>query len=277
MYTRYPKAWKEYVCPDAASLSKFWTEMPATAPYVRGRACLQRPDRNSRCIPMSLHGDGVQVTGLGKTWAKGCDAYSMSSLLSNTGGSGITNALLGLLPSDLLEHPAAVDDFFRRLRWSLNCLAEGTWPRSDHRGVDFPEGSVDRRRAGRPLASGFYAVILCVKGDLDFVSKSLKGPNASSAAPCALCECDMSDRPFWDLSPEAAWRRTTRDLQSPCPLFASDLTLQHLVPDWMHSKHLGTDAYAAGSVLAILTYVKMNLFRNYNSAVSVRFEMHRLF
>lgn len=32
-------------------------------------------------LPISLHGDGVSVTGVGKSWSRGVETYSWSSLL----------------------------------------------------------------------------------------------------------------------------------------------------------------------------------------------------
>ena len=50
-----------------------------------------------------LHGAGVSVTGLGKTWQKGIDAYSISSILT-FGDTGHYNQVLAMVPGEFKEH-----------------------------------------------------------------------------------------------------------------------------------------------------------------------------
>ena len=71
MAESYEKAFDMYVgVSDPQKLNSFWTAQLQGSPYLGGRPEL---------LPMALHGDGVSVTGLGKTWQKGIDAYSTPS------------------------------------------------------------------------------------------------------------------------------------------------------------------------------------------------------
>jgi hypothetical protein len=40
------------------------------------------PEWSANFLPLSLHGDGVPVTGVGKSWSKGVESYSWASSLS---------------------------------------------------------------------------------------------------------------------------------------------------------------------------------------------------
>ena len=210
-----------------------------------------------RSIPMALHADGVQVTGLGKTWSRGMEAWSVSSLLKQGGSSGLANAIFALLPQDFVEQNG--EELMRVLKWSLQAMMAGAWPRRDSRGRQWRQNTLAARVAGTPLAGGWKGVPLCIRGDLDFVLKGLRGANYNSNSPCSLCACNDGSIPWNDLRPSALWRRHHRVLRSPCPLFSDNfLHLGRLAPDWMHSKHLGTDAYLAGSVLTLLAYDMMS-------------------
>ena len=53
---------------------------------IQGHPVRNLPNFRRRAIPLSLHGDGVPVTGVGKSWGESMDIYSWNSLL----GSGST-------------------------------------------------------------------------------------------------------------------------------------------------------------------------------------------
>ena len=177
MAESYEKAFDMYVgVRDPQKLNSFWTAQLQGSPYLGGRPeLLQQIQQGSRPLPMALHGDGVSVTGLGKTWQKGIDAYSISSILT----FGDTDPCLsnlyvkrsGLYSSgSACTFPAAteaMDRFYRALKWSFEALATGRWPRSDYMGRRYPRGSWGAQRAGKRLAQKHTAVLFCCKGDLD--------------------------------------------------------------------------------------------------------------
>ena len=94
LYNHYPNAWRDRICPSMEKLNEFWSEMEG-CPQLRDHPITQLENYQSRAIPLSIHGDGVPVTGVGKTWGKSIDAFSWCSLL----GVGLTiecNFLFGL-------------------------------------------------------------------------------------------------------------------------------------------------------------------------------------
>ena len=255
MYADYRSAFERYVLPDRADLETFWARNQQS-PFTDNLAERPLPDQRHLSVPLAVHADGVQVTGLGKTWAKGLDAWSLASLLHKNEASGLVNLLVALIPYELAaENTACV---LKVLRWSLAALAKGRWPSRDADGQPWQPNSPNARRANTWLAAGYRGLAVCIKGDLDFILKGLDGPNYNSREPCSLCECNDTTIPWMDQRSRAAWRRHPRVWQSPSALFAEDaLHLGRICPDFMHSKHLGSDCYLLGSVFTILAYERM--------------------
>ena len=73
-------------------ISRFWTEVADTRRYANHPIRL-RSNHATKCIPIGIHGDGVQVVGVGRTWSKGIDAFSWSSLLA-LGPTAMINFLI---------------------------------------------------------------------------------------------------------------------------------------------------------------------------------------
>lgn len=103
-----------------------------------------------------------------------------------------------------------------------------------------------------------------IRGDLDWLASHHRLASVHSASPCSLCRCTKSDEvPWTDCSAQAAWRQScwrNSDwaLANPRPQAAFDgnrlpgAGIQAFVPDYMHTKHLGTDQYLVASVLMYL-------------------------
>ena len=160
------------------------------------------------------------------------------------------------------------DAFFSELSWSFNALLEGVWPSRDSKGNKFPAGSDAAQKSGLPLAEGYFACLWSLIGDLDYMCSILQLPDyASKKGPCAICKCTGGDAPsswkdcrknagwvnlFWKKSDWQAW-----DGKSTCKLFSHTVGLSNLnvCYDWMHCKHLGTDATQFGSILYLLIFV----------------------
>ncbi len=54
---------------------KLWQAMAANPTY-KNHPVAKRMIHQTLAIPIAVHGDGVQTSGCGKSWAKGCDVYS---------------------------------------------------------------------------------------------------------------------------------------------------------------------------------------------------------
>ena len=144
------------------------------------------------------------------------------------------------------------------LCWSFQQLASGMYSPVDVFGE--PTG-----RAGE-LAGGYRAVIVCIKGDLDYLNKNLRLNNWSAASPCSLCPANstrgdpmhclefrpavaqwMTER--WSSAEWAALRPDRHRL-----LRLPSIGIENVSYDYMHCKHLGTDKIVYGSALFLLSF-----------------------
>ena len=184
-----------------------------------------------------------------------------------------------------------MDSVWQILSWSFNCMQSGKWPRRDHLGhaclslhhacilpepklveledhamrlcflpARYPQGSLHRRRAGKPLAGNWVACITGLLGDLDYLSLFLRLPRWSSAkSPCALCKCTKRGNTTWrNWQQNADWIATcwkpaewrlSPDRSTSRIFECSGLTAVLVATDWMHAKYLGADQYFFASIM----------------------------
>ena len=153
--------------------------------------------------------------------------------------------------------------FWRLVRWSLESLWLGVWPDADAWGRPFQPDSVDGRRAGSPLAGGYYGVLWCIQGDLEWYHKELQLAHWRNAEPCFLCRANLTNMPWNVFDAGAPWRATTWQKEAWLEAHEDRHSLFDLpgvsiftvYPDWLHCKHLGVDQHLLGSVLWLLVYL----------------------
>ena len=251
---------------SADNVSRFWRDM-ALHPAFERHPLRMRADGLTRCVPISIHGDGVTISGIGKSWGKNVDVYSFTSCLS-FGTTVDTNFLIFFLyPKLVIEAPGLnlFTALSKKLAWSLYWLFVGTWPLRDEDGDEFVEGTLDWQRRGRPLAGGFYATVWLIKADLEHMAKVWGFPYATSRSPCGLCRVNCEERPWADPSRDAAWTTT---VWSAAEWVASHpdrnplwklpgVNIKMYVPDALHVLHLGAYMYFYGSILEYMTKFAM--------------------
>ncbi len=131
----------------------------------------------------------------------------------------------------------------------------------------WPPGSVDAARAGKPLAAGWSAALVGIQGDLEFEAKYLRLEHFGSLSPCPWCKANKSTLPWTEFRrpgpQQACWWATVWDDRptweaahpNRCKLLeVLEMSVCNVVPDWMHCKHLGCDAWTYGSVLHLLRH-----------------------
>ena len=265
LYNQYPNAWRDRICPSMEKLNEFWSEMEGS-PQLRDHPITQLENYQSRAIPLSIHGDGVPVTGVGKTWGKSLDVFSWCSLL----GVGLTiecNFFIWSIFQKLCCRATLFNTkarFWRILVWSLQILQTGLWPDFDWNGNRDPRG-------GTPLAgvvgSYFVGVLWVLRGDLDYLCKEMFLPNSSrNDHPCCFCPGNATRalNAFEFRHGQSAWRPRiyTKVAWAHSPfcqhlIFRATtlgVTVLSVAADWMHNKNLGTDQYFYGSVIFLLVY-----------------------
>lgn len=240
------------------NISKFWAAM-GNHPAMRVLPQAGRPDFTSKCVPLSIHSDGVPVSGIGRSWSRSATLFSWQSMLAK-GSTLDMNFLIFIVFTTLLVRvgeETAMTKFGRRLAWSLKWLAMGQWPTEDEHGTPLAGG-------GRQLAGGFYAVLWAVRGDLDEMSKTYGLNHASSTNPCCLCQASIrdEDKPWTDGRPDASWigsiwtpETWVASRPNRHPVFQlAGVSVANFVPDLMHTLHLGVYQWSFGSIMKLLTH-----------------------
>ena len=69
LYHCYPSEWKKRILPGVSLIRSFWRRVRGH-PLLDNHHALSRSSWQSLCIPISIHGDGVPVTGIAKSWSK---------------------------------------------------------------------------------------------------------------------------------------------------------------------------------------------------------------
>ena len=141
------------------------------------RALKNRGNFSQRAIPVFFHGDGVPLTGLGKTWGRSANVWNWGSLLAR----GTTQEVVLWIYScigDTMIQGKTLKKFYKIMRWSFSCLWNGVWPAADWDERPYSPNSPEGRRAGTPLVGTMvdhclFCVLWLLKGDLDFHQKDI--------------------------------------------------------------------------------------------------------
>ena len=255
MYHNMSHMWAECICPSKEVCRKFWNCVRGTPQFASHPVRLLGD--LSKCIPLRLHADGTPASGIGKSWGKLVDVFSLSSMLV-FGSSLVHNFLIWMVHQTLLcavRGHHTMETFWKKFTWSMDALAEGRWPT-----VDWMGKAIKCVRAGTWLMGGIRMYIWKCIGDLDMWCKTIELPNSNSNCPCALCPANATTHPWWHFYPSAAWIAAIYSAAEfmasgwgTCGLFnCPGVTIHSMAPDWMHVKHLGLDKVLLGSVIWIL-------------------------
>ena len=265
MYHHYKCEFMKRLCGGAVSnISNFWASQkkhPAYGPHpmhTHGRFDFRRFG-----IPLGLHGDGITVIGVGKKLQKHMDCLSWSSLLARASFAKHTSFVILFIFELMLLKSNGVDTndaIWGAVVWSLYWMYQGIWPDRDWTGRMYTAEDGWRYNIRlTPLAEGYFGVTWAVRADLDYVRKKFGLGGAGTS--CHLCASNTSDIPWTSVSLMAFWIAVIWENAS----FAEQHPGRHrlmrhvpgvgisvFIPDILHVKHLGTDAYYLGGLLALL-------------------------
>lgn len=267
LFHEYPDAFRAYMAPSSEAISEWWAAVDGSQQF-REHPCRERPTLRTRGVPLSLHGDGVPIVGVGTSASKSMDVISFTSLLATAATKQITY-MVWCCYAHLYSQAwgrRTLDAAMRIIAWSLEALQMGRWPATQWDGSAHPPGSLAARRAGEWLADGFFGIIWVLRGDLDWAYKVWKFPHYGSERPCGWCPCSIRDNalPWTDLRPDADWVsqvHTTAAFEARFPgrsrlLHSPGISVQACWMDYMHVKHLGVDQYFLGSVLWLMCFAR---------------------
>jgi len=266
LYHSNPEAFQHRLCGgNIENIPKFWDAM-TTHPAFEHHPMRLRTDTHyySKAIAIAVHGDEVPVKGVGKSWGQSAACYNWSSCLSNCSVL-LKNFLVSFIYQGLMVKPSkdvnlTLDKFFKELHWSLLACYRGKWPTEDSDGNPLHDS-----KGGTWLAAGHFLVLWLLQGDLLHFFKDIKLNYSGSNKPCFCCPCvkvDNSPMAWTNFKKTAAWLskiwgHVEWNLRNPnrhwlLRLPGAGITMA--VPDCMHTKHAGTDAYFLGSVLTLITH-----------------------
>lgn len=132
--------WNKVILPNMDLPSEFWSAQENKHPQWQGHPIAKMsPQQLKYVIPLSLHGDEVPVTGIGKQWSRKMVNFSWHSLLSNTASVRDSQFFIWALFDKAGVHEQ--DDgyntlwkFFEILAWSFEFLFLGIYPTHDVNG-----------------------------------------------------------------------------------------------------------------------------------------------
>ena len=132
--------WNKVILPNIDLPSEFWSAQENKHPQWQGHPIAKmNPKQLQYLIPLSLHGDEVPVTGVGKQWSRKMVNFSWHSLLSNTASVRDSQFFIWALFDKAGVHEE--DDgyntmwkFFEILSWSFEFLFKGIYPTHDVNG-----------------------------------------------------------------------------------------------------------------------------------------------
>ena len=269
MYATCRKTFLDRFCGgDQGKLSKFWEEQTAHPSYS-DHPMHTHPHFSFRShgVPFSVHGDGTNVLGVGKKTAKHLDSLSWNPLLSIPGPAILNYYCIVFVFQVLQLNIAGMDTLktvFDHVCWSFRWAYAGKHPDRDPMGKLFgPEDGAWYERRLTDLAGGFFLVCWSIRADLDFVAKVFKLDSFASNR-CHLCQCDSETRPWTDArrEPQNTWMSAIwtnyqfkhyHGIVHPL-LRLPGMVITNMIPDILHTKHIGTDSYFVGGTLRYLTH-----------------------
>jgi hypothetical protein len=155
IYHSYRDVWEARICPGADTLRQFWDEMHAVDnPLTKEDAVRERTDLHTKCIPITVHGDGTPVAGLGKSWSKLLNIWHWKSVLAPGRTLDVCFYIFAIYERMLskVEEARTYTQLHRRLKWSFAALWKGRWPTEDENGKAYV-------KATDPTFPGIVAVI----------------------------------------------------------------------------------------------------------------------
>ena len=199
-------------------LPEFWSRM-AEEPWVAAHPAMDPLRLCSTCgVPLFIHADETEYVDSQK-------AYVISISGIAHGDPVITKLLVAVLPSDLMHFDdltnVTLQTVLAFVKWSFEVLLTGVWPLSGYGGAPLA-GSVGSvrssrfagyrvRRAGQPLAGGFFGVFAGIKGDMVWIQDAFGFERYyRCTALCRFCHASQAAGPLlWtNVAADAPWRDT---------------------------------------------------------------------
>ena len=133
----YPNTWNKYILPNKPKLQEFWNRN-MDHPSMASHSVKDRENFSTLCVPFSLHGDDVPVTGVGKIWWSMMTTFSICSMVATGETRDMSFFIFSCFERLRVKDPDQSKDtlgvFFKVLTWSLHWLFRGLWPDRNWKG-----------------------------------------------------------------------------------------------------------------------------------------------
>lgn len=132
--------WNKVILPNNDLPQKFWEAQQGHPQWQGHPLSTMNPNQLKKMIPLSLHGDEVPITGIGKQWARKMVNFSWHSLLSTIASVRDSQFFIWALFEKVGLIEEEVDGyntlwhFFKVLAWSFEFLFKGIYPTHDVNG-----------------------------------------------------------------------------------------------------------------------------------------------
>ena len=156
LYHSYHEHFESRMVGTFDTLRKFWEVLADIGcPQYAQHPVRSRANHRTHGIPIKLHGDGVPVAGVGKSWGKSLNIYTFSGLLC------ASTTIDAMFPMGILYPLLAIANsigstrqiLWREFIWSLHWAWLGENPTEDSSGRPM-------RRATKWLAGGYFLVVI---------------------------------------------------------------------------------------------------------------------
>ncbi|CAE7236144.1 unnamed protein product [Symbiodinium sp. CCMP2592] len=227
---RQPMVFRELCCRNDGDIANFWREVGSSHPALLHHPVKKIKNYQSRAVPLILHGDGVPIDSKDRS----CAFISWRSLLSSQTSSKLVHVLISAVWTEQIVVS------------SCGNTVASIWGHV----VRAFERCFEECKTNNDL----FPVLLFLTGDLEWYNTSHNLPRWNSNFPCG--HCNISKDNMFDYKnvaevPVDPWHCPRR---SCCPLLRHLVSPSGVIPDWMHSKHLGFDQRLAGSTLWVLCW-----------------------
>ena len=244
---------------DSGVLEEFWNTVEERQdPRLDGHEMCKRRDWKKRAIPVTIHGDEVPCTSIGKSGTKSYDCVSMQGVLSVGSTLAMKLFIAGLFACNKCSDRSTDQGMWAYISFSLWFAWLAISPDRDF-------GSIRAESAGKLLCDGFFFVIWLCKQDLKHLKSAYNLRHFGGKNPCELCEC-TAVKNDWNMNyanfaDKAGWKQTVHTRSTwrigelLHPLFQMCyLSCLNIEPDELHVMWIGVTSYLAGTILWLLCY-----------------------
>ena len=228
---RQTDVFRSVICPSTDSIQQFWSEVGSHPALVHHP--VRKIDRfDQRAIPVVLHGDGVPVSGLLGAQQRSCCFVSWRSLLCRESSSKRQHFLLTAIWSQQIAKSQTLDSLYSVVCSSFDGMLH-----------DAAAGKIER----------FLLPVFCT-GDLEWFSLAHGLPRWNSRQPCGCCAVQRQNMFHFQEVAEVSEDPWDDSVPARCELFRRTMSTKSILPDLMHTKHLGVDQKICGSVIWMLAH-----------------------